>query len=63
MAAVATLHPAIELPDSRYEDFTVVGAPQLIADDACADWFLLGDAAADGWQTLDLAAHPVHARS
>ena len=45
LAAVDTLHPAIELPDSRYEDFTVVGAPQLIADDACADWFLLGDAA------------------
>lgn len=59
MAAVATLHPAIELPDSRYRDFTVVGAPQLIADDACADWFLLGAPAPDGWRTLDLAEHPV----
>jgi len=29
--AVGTLHPAIEIPDSRYDDFTVVGAPQLIA--------------------------------
>ena len=26
MAAVASLHPAIEIPDSRYDDFTVVGA-------------------------------------
>jgi 2-keto-4-pentenoate hydratase len=59
MAAVAALHPAIELPDSRFTDFTAVGAPQLIADDACADWFLLGEAAPDGWQTLDLAEHPV----
>lgn len=59
MAAVATLHPAIELPDSRYDDFTVVGAPQLIADDSCADWFLLGDAAPARWRDLDLAEHPV----
>lgn len=59
MAAVAALHPAIELPDSRYTDFTAVGAPQLIADDACADWFLLGAPAAEGWQELDLAEHPV----
>ena len=35
LAAVATLHPAIEVPDSRFEDFTVVGAAQLIADNAC----------------------------
>jgi 2-keto-4-pentenoate hydratase len=61
MAAVAGLHPAIELPDSRYTDFTAVGAPELIADDACADWFLLGEAAPAGWQTLDLAEHPVAA--
>ena len=25
--AVATMHPAIEIPDSRYDDFTRVGAP------------------------------------
>ena len=36
LAAVATLHPAIEVPDSRFDDFTIVGAPQLIADNACA---------------------------
>jgi 2-keto-4-pentenoate hydratase len=60
--AVAALHPALEVPDSRYEDFTIVGAPQLIADNACAHEFVLGDPAPDLWRALDLAAHPVHAR-
>lgn len=61
MAAVATLHPAIELPDSRYDDFCAVGAPQLIADNACAHRFILGAAATHPWQDLDLAAHAVAA--
>src|SRR5436190_4383926 len=59
LAAVATLHPAIEVPDSRYEDFTVVGAPQLIADDACADYFVLGPATTADWRRMDLVDHPV----
>ena len=42
MAAVAALHLGIEIPNSRYLDFTAVGAPQLIADNACADQFVLG---------------------
>jgi 2-keto-4-pentenoate hydratase len=57
--AVATLHPAIEVPDSRYEDFTTVGAPQLIADNACAHYFVLGDAAPDEWRAIDLVQHRV----
>ncbi len=56
---VATLHPAIEIPDSRYEDFTAVGAAQLIADNACAHYFVLGPAAPDGWRELDLVEHRV----
>ncbi len=56
--AVATVHPAIELPDSRFAHFVHAGAPQLIADNACAHWFVLG-AASDGWRELDLARHPV----
>jgi 2-keto-4-pentenoate hydratase len=59
VASVATLHPAIEIPDSRYEDFTVVGAAQLIADNACAHDFVLGPAAPDAWRSIDLAAHRV----
>jgi len=58
-ACIASLHPAIELPDSRFEDFARAGGPQLAADDACAGWFKLGEAADDGWRELDLAAHPV----
>lgn len=59
LARVATLHPAIELPDSRFEDFAAAGGPQLAADDACAGWFKLGAAAEVNWRTMDLAAHPV----
>jgi 2-keto-4-pentenoate hydratase len=58
MAAVASLHPAIEIPDSRYEHFETVGLAQLVADNACAHRFILGPAAPDRWRTLDLAAHP-----
>src|SRR3954467_1098000 len=32
LAAVDTLHPAIELPDSRFADFVSAGEAQLIAD-------------------------------
>ena len=59
MAAVDTLHPAIEIPDSRFNDFTVVGAPQLIADNACGHYFVIGPAATADWRALDLAAHAV----
>lgn len=58
MAAVGTLHLAIEVPDSRYRDFARIGAPQLVADDSCACFFVLGDEAAR-WRSVDLAAHPV----
>ena len=61
LAAVDTLHPAIEVPDSRFTEVARVGAPQLIADDACAAWFLLGAATTADWRNLDLAAHPVTA--
>jgi 2-keto-4-pentenoate hydratase len=59
LAAVATLHPAIELPDSRFNDFTTVGAAQLIADNACAHYFVLGPPATAEWRAVDLAAHVV----
>lgn len=59
--AVASLHPAIEVPDSRYEDFTRVGAAQLIADVACACWFIIGAATRVDWRAIDLAQHRVAA--
>ena len=59
LAAVASLHPAIEVPNSRYNDFAKVGAPQLIADTACADWFVLGAPTAADWRSRDLVTHAV----
>jgi 2-keto-4-pentenoate hydratase len=59
MAAAADLHLALEIPDSRFSDFAGAGAPQLIADDACAHEFVLGAAAPASWRALDLAAHAV----
>jgi 2-keto-4-pentenoate hydratase len=53
------LHPAIEIPDSRFENYTIVGAPQLIADNACAHYFVLGPAAPSSWRTFNLAKHEV----
>jgi 2-keto-4-pentenoate hydratase len=61
LAAVESLHPAIEVPDSRYNDFVRVGAPQLIADTACADWFVLGAPTTVDWHSRDLVTHAVTA--
>ena len=55
--AADTLHPSIEIPDSRYSEFTAVGAPQLIADDSCAHLFVLGPPAPASWRDLDLAEY------
>jgi 2-keto-4-pentenoate hydratase len=52
--AVDTLHPAIEIPDSRFSDFVSAGAAQIIADNACAHLFVLGAPTASNWRALDL---------
>jgi 2-keto-4-pentenoate hydratase len=52
--AVASLHPAIEIPDSRFSDFVSAGAAQIIADNACAHLFVLGAPTPSNWRTLDL---------
>ena len=59
LAAVASLHPAIEIPDSRYADFVRAGEAQLIADNACAHEFMLGEATKADWRAIDLRAHQV----
>lgn len=61
MAAVGTLHLTLEIPDSRYTDFTSVGASSLIADNACARDLIVGPPVAADWRSADLAAHPVRA--
>jgi 2-keto-4-pentenoate hydratase len=55
--AVDTLHPAIELPDSRFFDFVSAGDAQIIADNACAHLFVLGPATRSNWRALDLVEH------
>jgi 2-keto-4-pentenoate hydratase len=62
MAAVASLHPALEVPDSRMDPFTAAGEAQLLADNACARHFVLGPAAPDVWRDLDLSTYPVQAQ-
>jgi 2-keto-4-pentenoate hydratase len=54
LAAVDALHPAIEIPDSRFADFTGAGEAQLIADNACAHLFVLGAPTTADWRTHDL---------
>ncbi|ULL01316.1 fumarylacetoacetate hydrolase family protein [Bradyrhizobium sp. I71] len=56
LAAVETLHPAIEIPDSRFADFARAGEAQLIADNACAHLFVLGAATSADWRAIDLIA-------
>ena len=51
--AVAEMMAAIELVDDRYVDFTAIGAPTLVADNAFDTGSVLG-AAADGWRSLAL---------
>ncbi|MGY3486145.1 2-keto-4-pentenoate hydratase [Bradyrhizobium sp. USDA 4011] len=57
--AVGTLHPAIEIPDSRFADFASAGEAQLIADNACAHLFVLGPPTSADWRAIDLIEqHP-----
>ncbi len=55
LAAVGSLHPAIELPDSRFADFVGAGEAQLIADNACTHRFVLGAPTTADWRARDLA--------
>jgi len=60
MQAMAGLHLAIEVPDSRFEDAARVDAPCMLADAAFAAWFVLGPSVHD-WFDRDLAAQSVSA--
>jgi 2-keto-4-pentenoate hydratase len=44
----------VEVPDSRFVDFAAVGGPSLVADAACAGFFVLGPEVPD-WRAADLA--------
>ena len=57
-AAIASVHPAIEIADSRFADWLAVGLPSLIADGAVAGAFVYGAGRSD-WRELDLINWPV----
>ena len=59
--AVASVHPAIEVPDSRYTDWLSMTAADLIADNAIAGLLCIGPPGAGGLDR-DLAAQPVAVR-
>jgi 2-keto-4-pentenoate hydratase len=63
LAAVASVHPGIEIPDSRFVRFERAGEAQLIADCACMNEMLVGPAAhADGQAIAELPSLRVQAR-
>jgi 2-keto-4-pentenoate hydratase len=53
---VAAVIPAIEIVSHRYTDWTAVGAPSLIADNAIHGAWIEGDPVSD-WRSVDLANH------
>lgn len=59
--ALAGVLPGIEIVDSRFTSWTTVGAPSLIADNACHGAWIKGALLSD-WRHLDLAAQAVELR-
>ena len=59
LRAVDRLYPAIEIPDSRFNKFATAGEAQLIADNACAHEFILGEPSTHSWEEIDLRDHSV----
>jgi len=57
-AAVKGVLPGIEIVDSRFDDWTTIGAPSLIADNACNAAWVKGPLLTD-WRKIDLAAQAV----
>ena len=59
--ALAGVLPGIEVVDSRFHSWTTVGAPSLIADNACHGAWVKG-ALITNWRHLDLATQAVELR-
>jgi len=57
-AAVKGVIPGIEIVDSRFDDWTTIGAPSLISDNACNAAWVKGPLLTD-WRTIDLARQAV----
>jgi len=57
-AAVKGVIPGIEIVDSRFDDWLTIGAPSLIADNACNAAWVRGSVLTE-WESIDLAAQAV----
>jgi 2-keto-4-pentenoate hydratase len=57
-AAIEGVLPGIEIVDSRFDDWTTIGALSLIADNACHAAWIKGSLLED-WRGIDLAAQAV----
>ncbi len=55
MELVDDLHLAIEFPDSRFNTFSSVGELSLIADNACADQFVISSPIEKDWKNIDFS--------
>ena len=55
MAAIATLHPAVEVGDTRYRDRAAMGGIGVCADNSGGTELVMADGIAD-WRGLDLPA-------
>ncbi len=51
---IESLYAGIELPDSRFLNYTKVGEANLIADNACAHQFILGPKLSDDWRNRNI---------
>jgi len=56
--AVKGVIPGIEIVDSRFDEWTTIGAPSLIADNACNAAWVKGSLLTD-WRGIDLAKQVV----
>ena len=54
LAGVESLVLAIEVPDSRFVDFSAVGVPSLVADAMCGGYYITGPSI-EHWRSLDLS--------
>lgn len=60
-SAIEHMIPAIEVPDTRFDDFLAVGLPSLVADAMCVAHVVIGQPA-QTWAVEELAAQAVTMR-
>ena len=60
LSFIDDLYPVIELPNSRFTKYEIQGEEQLIADNACAHFFIIGNKFNGLWKNFDLENHSVN---